>query len=313
MAPPTFLDNSQLWPTIKRLHSKTKRRSMVAVPYVGKGAFKQLPLRDRDVLICALSLTNARAGNVCPAELKIFLNHGVDVYVRTHLHAKVYLFGETAVVASSNLSTSSETRLDECGMLISDRRCVKRVKQWFRERLIDELRPEFLMRCAKVYRPPKGGSILEGGSSKPVWLAAVEAGRFPENENAARIAGEKKARKRIAGNASALATVRWHGKDIFSQGAAREDRFIQIMDAKGDPPVVYPHGTILELRRTRGRSTMYVYLELPDTVKGVRWPVFRDNVAKKTKKRLKLPRNAVLRRIAPRFHDVVLGAAKGRL
>jgi hypothetical protein len=298
---PTFLDNDVLWPTLKRLCRKTKRRSIVAVPYVGQGAARRLPLRKGDVLICALSLTNARSGSVCPAELKKFQKKGVRLFVRPNLHAKVYLFGEGAVVSSANISFSSEERLDESGMLVRDRSTVKKIKEWLRERMIDPLRKNWLDRCAKAYRPPRPSVGGEQGDRRRVWLVGTEPADFPESEKSAWKAGFEQAKRRlIERDGSYVESIRWTRQDGFRREVATEDRVIEIVDEDGKT-VVYPHGAVLNVRRPK--AALYVYIELPNRRQTIPWNEFRT--ASKLEG-LRLPAKVTARAVPAAFADMLL-------
>lgn len=302
MTPPAFIDNDDLWPMLKGLHKETKRRSIVAVPYVGRGAARRLPLRKGDVLICALSLANARAGNVCPAELRIFQKKGVRVFVRPHLHAKVYLFGESALISSANLSSSSETRLDECGVLVRGRKTIRGIKEWLRERMIDPLREHWLERCESAYRPPSKGAS-DRSESRRVWLIGTEPAEFPDEENAAWQEGLKAAKERMTRQErSYVDSIRWTAAGRFAREIAAEDHVVQIHDDDGDS-VVYPHGTVLNVRRIRRSGAAYVYLELPSNHRMYRWADFRNESKRMG---LKLPKAVVSRLVPAAFADRIL-------
>jgi phosphatidylserine/phosphatidylglycerophosphate/cardiolipin synthase-like enzyme len=94
---------------------------------------------------------------VCPAELAQLQRKGVKVCFAPNLHAKVILCGQKAVVSSANLSRHSSDHLDEAGLLTTDTAVVREVREWFRERTVEEVTPEWLKQCDRVYKPPKRG------------------------------------------------------------------------------------------------------------------------------------------------------------
>lgn len=303
MTTPVFLQTTEVWATLKRLHKKCKRRSIVAVPYVGPDAARQLPLREGDVLICALSLANSRAGNVCPAALVEYQDRGVRVFVRPRLHAKVFLFGQTAVVASANLSHSSEARLDECGMLVSDRKIVNGIKEWLLERMIDPLRASYLDRCEKAWRPPRKGVGSDGEPQRRVWLVSTEVADFPKEEDEVREAGLEAAKKEMTDEGgSYIETIRWTVGDKFAREVKQEDHLVEICD-EDRHRLVCSHGRVLSSRRANRRGDVYVYVELPNRGGRWAWSEFRTAARKEG---LKLPKNVVARPVPAKFADLVL-------
>src|SRR5215469_6276114 len=150
-----FLTSRQLWSTIGDLARRSRGHNLVAVPYVGAGASKQLNLRRGDVLLCALTKGNSRAGAICPAELRMFGNRGVRLYQQADLHAKVYLLGGTLIVTSANLSGAARDILDEVGIISTDREWVREGKAWFHARLTQPITPHWLKECEQAYRPPR--------------------------------------------------------------------------------------------------------------------------------------------------------------
>src|SRR4051812_20385958 len=96
MQPPQFVASADLWPSVKKLAGLCRGPRTIVSAYLGSAASRILPLRRGDVLLCALSLGNCRAGNVYPSEIRALLRRGVKVYAQANLHAKVYVFGDVA-------------------------------------------------------------------------------------------------------------------------------------------------------------------------------------------------------------------------
>lgn len=111
--------SARIWPRLRQLARTGRRRAYVAVPFLGKGAAKRLPLRRGDVLITKFDLAAVRAGLVNPREVVAFIKRGVEVHSVANLHAKVYVFGRTAFVGSANVSASSEDSLIEAGCQVT--------------------------------------------------------------------------------------------------------------------------------------------------------------------------------------------------
>jgi hypothetical protein len=269
MSAPIFLNQESLWPKLKELARVCQQRKLVAVPYIGKDGAKPLGLRKGDVLICALTEANAKGGLVYPEEIARLRRKGVKVYVQDHLHAKVYLIGRAAIVCSANLSQTSINNLDEAGLLIIDQKVTPTIRDWFEERMGQEVTPEWLEHCKSVYEPPKGeGMTSNGRKSKRVrtgmWLIGVDDMEFPDDELAACKSGRREAKKHLRrGRGYEINDIRWtdHSRN-FPNMAKRGDLLIQVYMHSGGQVVVCPHGKLLGKKRlTRnGRPITYLYL-----------------------------------------------------
>jgi hypothetical protein len=122
--------SDEIWPRLRRLAKTKRRRAFVAVPFLGSGAAKRLPLRDRDILVTKFDAASVRADLVNPSEVVNFIKRGVEVHSVTNLHAKVYVFGRRAVVGSANVSSTSEHHLVEAACEFSDRKMVAMCREF---------------------------------------------------------------------------------------------------------------------------------------------------------------------------------------
>ena len=276
-----FLDRFALWDTLKKTARATKTRRYIAVAYLGNGGASLLHLRKGDVLVCALTEQNARNGSVCPTEIKTLQKLGVKVYVQDDLHAKVYLFGRTSIIGSSNLSRSSQGSLDEAALMTTDRDVVRRLRQWFGDRMHSPVTPAWLSHCRKIYRPPRGG--VDRGTlrkmNRGVWLLGTSSTDYPESEKRAFDSGEKTASRRLRNSRYySVESIRWTGNPAFQRG----DRAVQIQQ-NSKTQEVYPHARLLniELVKTNSNTTAaYIFLEMPKKFKTVKWRQFKDECRK---------------------------------
>jgi hypothetical protein len=282
-----LLESEHLWRELRGLARRSSARRLIAVPFVGKGASGLLPLRRDDALLCALTLANCRAGAVCPAELRKLRRRGVRLYQQPNLHAKVFLFGRSAIVGSPNLSVYSKDNLDEAALLVSDTRCVRDVRLWFQERLTEPVSPGWLDKCEKAYRPPRviglrgqrlGNQNRFGG--RKVWIVGVKETDFPKDEDAAYRAGEAAARTRLSRpRRMDIEPIRWAHADGLSERVEAGDLMIQVFDyADARGRRVLPVGKVLgvkRLRSKRGGLAHYVYLELPKEYRTLAWAGFK--------------------------------------
>lgn len=257
--------------TLRALARSTKGPRKVAVPYVGRGASSLLPLRGGDVLLCALTLANAKMGSVTPSELRLLRRNGVKLFTREDLHAKVYLFGSRAVVCSANLSHNSG-KLDEAGVLVTDREEVAAIREWFEMRLVEPVTSGWLARCAKAYRPPRfeGSNTERSIASKSVagpWLVATVPDNTdrPAEEPLRSNVIEVASRRRVHPRKDDIETLRWTGRTHFTQEAKRGDNIVRLL-REGQSSKYLPHGRILEKRGGRsatGKPITYFGIEMP--------------------------------------------------
>ena len=125
--------NNGLWMTIKSYAKKSKNRQ-IAVAYIGKNASKILPLHKGDLLIADLSEQAVRSGQTYPHEVEKYIKKGVEVYNCPNLHAKLYIFDNTVIVSSANISTrSSQNELIEVGLISKDEQALRQAKEFIKE------------------------------------------------------------------------------------------------------------------------------------------------------------------------------------
>lgn len=105
------LDTSGAWSRLRSL-ARTDQ-AFCAVPYFGTGASKQLPLKPGSCLVVRFDRSSVQSGQVNPKEIIRLIKRGVDVHACANLHAKVFVFGNTAIIGSTNVSTASEHHLIE--------------------------------------------------------------------------------------------------------------------------------------------------------------------------------------------------------
>lgn len=282
MRPLQFMPNERLWPTVKKLAHRSRGTRIAVSAYIGSGASKMLPLRRGDVLLCALSLRNCRAGNVYPSELRRLLKKGVKVFAQADLHAKVYLFGGTGVVGSANMSGNSERVLDEAAILVRGA-LVREIREWVKQRLGDPVQMGFLEECERVFRAPRFGAGVpqrgkKSGHRSPregsVWLVKTSPTEFPEAEAATVQAGDKVARRRLGRpRANDLDTIRWPHATRIQPG----DTLINL-HSNGRKVRVLPHGKVVHRKVVPARqgSATYLYFEVPARFRTLGFATFAD-------------------------------------
>ncbi|MBI5294601.1 MAG: phospholipase D family protein [Chloroflexi bacterium] len=281
-----FLSGKELWSTLGKLSKECRTRQMIAVPYVGKDSSSLLKFRKNDVLLCALTEGNSKAGNINPAEIRSLQKQGIRVYQRDILHAKIYLFGNKVVICSSNLSKHSKGVLDEAGILTNDPAVVKEVRQWFNERLGEPVTPGWLEHCEEVYRPPKGGistgkKPVADKNQQRVWILFGSPANFPADEGKERKSGSQTAKKHLE-KPKTHDIEEWRfGVDLkFTKEVKRGDLAIQVFrEGKEAPYKVCPHGRVLnkkQFKNKKGKFVTYLYLEMPKEYRQIKFETFTN-------------------------------------
>jgi hypothetical protein len=275
--PPTrFLSGNEVWDTIDRLAASTNRPRKIAVAFVGPGAFQRLRLKRGDSLHCALSVRNARTGVVCPADLQKLRRRGIKLFAEESLHAKIYLFGNTAVIGSANLSNTSR-RLDEAALLVTQPEAVSLVREWFDAREAIEVSDQLLNKCKAAYRPPRWNPFLQAArrvtarqtKAERVWMLW---GLRDEPFNAAeeRLAARAKSdaqRRRPRSEWGQLRSIGWDARGSALRDVRVGDKIICVW-VDNSRPRITPYGTCFGARRApsvaRARRAVFA-IEFPNS------------------------------------------------
>lgn len=200
----TKFHSDDSWSRIRDL-AKMRGRRLVAVPFLGKGAIRRLPLQAGDLLIVRLDEATVKSGQTSPFEVGKFLRKGVEVHAQSNLHAKVFVFGKTAVIGSTNVSTTSEEHLLEAVVETSDRRAVSAAATFVRSLRGDVVTPQYAKRLEKMYVPPRilgagrprSQQTMRGAGQSVLWAVKLETGAWIDEDYVQQDAGEPLARKKL--------------------------------------------------------------------------------------------------------------------
>src|SRR5260370_3497068 len=138
----------QPWSRITTL-AKASAQTHVAVPYLHGVANRMLPLRAADV-----RKVNIMSCQVNTDELRANRRKGVKLYTSPNLHAKVFVFGRTAIIGSTNVSFSSETRLREAVVETTDTTVVASARKFIEDLESERGTHSWLRLCVQIDIPP---------------------------------------------------------------------------------------------------------------------------------------------------------------
>lgn len=200
----TKFHSDDSWSRIRDL-ARMRGRRLVAVPFLGKGAIRRLPLQAGDLLIVRLDEATVKSGQTSPFEVGKFLRRGVEVHAQSNLHAKVFVFGKTAVIGSTNVSSTSEEHLLEAVVETSDRRTVSAATAFVRSLRGDVVTPQYAKRLEKLYVPPRilgagrprSRQTMRGAGQSVLWAVKLETGAWIDEDYVQQDAGEPLARKKL--------------------------------------------------------------------------------------------------------------------
>src|SRR5262249_26275054 len=163
------------------------------------------------------------------------INRGVQVFTRRNLRAKVVVADNAVVSGSANVSKQSQRVLDEAAIQTNDLSAVRRAREFVGRICTEPVRPEYLDRCKKLYRPPRfaGRRALskEGqhrATHAKLWLVNLVEGSVPDSEHELYERDEAKAEKLVIDRGrSATDSFHWPRKPKMANELDLGDWLIQ--------------------------------------------------------------------------------------
>lgn len=266
------LITGSVWGRIKKL-SKNSSPALAAVPYFGGGASDLLKLGEGSLLVVKFDLEAIRAGQVDPREVVKAVKRGVEVHSCSNLHAKVYVFGNTAVVGSSNVSRHSENNLLEACVETTERKVVSNAKKFVRSLMGDKVGLEYAEKMITFYRPPlnsrKRARHIKGKRKTPshsdIWFVSLVQRGWQNVDYEQEEKGRPTAEKAMKNpRSSGLEDFQWSGGKILDRYKVGQ-RVIQCTKTDDNKVLVSPPSRIVSVRRytVKGKKRAIVYLEVP--------------------------------------------------
>lgn len=248
--------------------------AFAAVPYFGSGASELLPLKAGSKLIVKFDRESVLSGQVNPQEIIRLLKRGVEVHACANLHAKVFVFGNTAIVGSANVSASSANSLVEACVEIKNRSFAIRCRRFIESLAGDTVGLEFAKKMAKLYKPPQFVRSRRKKGSKTnrvipkhsdIWLVSLIEDSWQDIDYENEEAGLSKAKKALTNpRKTDIETFLWQGGRLLDQIKVGE-RILMSTQISKRKTLVSPPGKILDIRRYKvgERKRGVVYLEVP--------------------------------------------------
>jgi hypothetical protein len=260
-----------IWKQLTRAAKKSRRPSVVAVAYFGKGASKLLPLRTGSRLVVDASEAAVKGGQTCPSELETLTQRGVRVFSIPNLHAKLFVFGNRAFIGSTNASNRSANTLVEAVVMTTDLVAARAARTFVRGLCLHELGPEAIATLKKLYKPPRITGRRSQRRKSPDTRVAPDLPKLrmtqlrlespPDGSEESQEAGERAARsKRKLRRTHVLEDCWWTGNCPIQVG----DTVVKVLTEDDGRKFVSPPGNVIHTRKwRRGRQRVtFVYLEV---------------------------------------------------
>jgi hypothetical protein len=263
-----------VWEEIRRLARKGPPR-LGAVAYVSSDSL--IKFGKGDTLIADASDSAIKSGETSYKVLRAAYGRGAEVFSLPGLHAKVMLFGHTAVIGSANISLSSVENMVEAALITDNPSTAAAVRSLIFQlaRQAHPVNSAFLDRIRRIKVIRHGG--LRGGRrskklkvsepKKRTWIIGtheLSEGDFPQEKKLAE-SGMRKAKKLKMHGKSDVTWVRWTGTGRFRRLAKAGNEVIQIFRALGRKrPVVCRNSSIL-MRKEESQCTRF-YIEEPPNI-----------------------------------------------
>ena len=261
--------HDDLWPRLEALSKKAKR-THVAVAYLASGASKLLRLHEDDVLVVDMGDASVKTGRTDPNEISKYLRAGVRVYSVENLHAKAFVFDDTVIVGSSNVSNHSKLGLAEAALETTNAALCSQVIAWIKSIALAPVTPKLAAAKAKIYKPPKWSSPVRGNTKKTLrpeigrlWIINSQPVEFTEEEEGILDDQATTAKSFLKNkNKYEVETIRYSATARFAR-EARLGHLAIVIHSVGKTTDVYPPARVVYTRayKAEGAARVGVHLE----------------------------------------------------
>ena len=309
---------SGLWRRVRKLCRTYKDKIYVSVPYLGSGASRILKLSKGSVLVVNASDGAIRAGQTNPFEILKYIENGVNVYSFASLHAKIYLFGETAIIGSNNVSSNSENNLMEAAVETTDNKVVAEAKSFIKRLLIDQITPQHAVNLTKIYKPPRmpGGKKRKAekrvwkSNDKLCWIVAIYR-NYDKDDRAVEKEEEPNAEKLINTEKYRIYSIGTSGKNDPLYKNVKEGQDIIVVDKTGGSrkAMVSPPSKIVHVvhYKVKKQSRVMVFYQRDKGLRSINIQRLSDKLESKDYMLLKTKDTYLVKRNIRNLKMVLLG------
>ena len=265
-----FLGGKQVWEELRQRSSFAKGAVSAAVAYFGKDGCDLLTLKKSDTLLVDMSLGAVRQGVTDPREIKKLVDRGVQVYSRACLHAKFYLFEDTLICGSANVSNHSCNGLDEACVLTTSASAIRAAKTYLGKMCSEPVTERYVEQCIGEYRPPRFKAAVmpcraSRGRRAKVWFIGGISDYDPSEAEQQRIDGAiADAERELPEQGHEIAWIRYQKKPKFFDAIQRENWVIDAMWQGDHRRLVGPPAKVLAKRKYRSSRGVETHLLIMD-------------------------------------------------
>lgn len=249
---------------------KSGKPARIAVPFVGIGASRWIRPAPGSWVLTRCDLQSARAGQVSGQDLLAWHKRGIRLFNLQALHAKVFAFGRSAFIGSSNASVTSRDRLVEAGVWTTDKAMAQAAWQFVESHCLEEVDEHFLSEMAAAYRPPTAyplqGEPRPGTPTKrkpqaadrtqdeaKLHLLRLYAGTYSDAEERAAERAEADGQTRVDASVKAeIETFAWQGAPSHLQ--IGDLVLARVTDKTSGQETVMPWARVVAIRKVRGED-----------------------------------------------------------
>jgi hypothetical protein len=229
-----FLTAKEIWPRITELAKKTKK-AHVAVAYFGQDARQLLPLRSGSVLVVDCHPKSVKGGRTCPHDLLALIKKKVEVHSCSNLHAKVFVFGNRAIIGSANASKLSRNYLLEAAVETTDKETVAECLKFINSLRGDQISPKYAKRRCKIWNPPKIAGLPtkpdQSPRFHPLWVVPLVLKEWDEVDDRQDAQAEPVAQKKLKDRKRFLLDkFHWHGGDKLGATVKVGHQLLQVLE-----------------------------------------------------------------------------------
>lgn len=260
----TELLTNDIWSHLTKTSKSNRKKSIVAVAYFSKGASKILPLLEGSSLLVDASKKAVTSGQTHPNDLLELYYKGVKIYSKQWLHAKMFVFGNSLYIGSTNASKNS-AKLVEAVLKTTDKKIVNEAKKFIKSFCQMELGEEQLKKLQEDYEEPrfeaprsnanKTKRNFENPSS--FYIYHLKFINYSKEELEQSVKGKEEAKeKRLIKARHQVDEFVWTGKFLPKEG----DIIMQITDEDSNL-YASPPGVVIHKRQWKNNTMCYV--EIP--------------------------------------------------
>ncbi|MCB1129998.1 MAG: hypothetical protein KDN05_02650 [Verrucomicrobiae bacterium] len=208
--------------------------------------------------MCDFSQAAVEQGLTHPEAIRSYLDAGVEVHSWANLHAKVYAFGDVAIVGSCNASARSANTLTEAAVRITDPTGVQQCSDFVLSLRGDRVLQGLVEIRTKQYPKIPAAGLGRVAEQSPLWVAVLKRDAS-EAAQARAVESDEETSKLLSSEEASLNWFEWSGR--FPDPVRQQVGEIIMRDLSGR---FHAPGRFLRLESVPGKNSFIVWIEQPE-------------------------------------------------